>query len=83
MSQEGLAKRVGLSRTSITNIEQGRQQVPLHMIYTFADALGVELTALLPDKKLLANEDKQVTINLNQLPQDVAEFVERVASRKS
>lgn len=83
LSQEALAKRVGLSRTSITNIEKGRQQIPLHALYTFADALGVDPTALLPDKKSLTAERKRVTIDLNELPADLAEFVDRIASRES
>lgn len=48
LTQEELAGRVKLSRTSIANIEAGRQRVPLHMIYTFAQALGVAPEALLP-----------------------------------
>ncbi|OGA48892.1 MAG: hypothetical protein A3F74_27705 [Betaproteobacteria bacterium RIFCSPLOWO2_12_FULL_62_58] len=83
LSQEALAKRVGLSRTSITNIEKGRQQIPLHALYTFADALGVDPTSLLPDKKSLTAERKRVTIDLNELPEDLAEFVDRIASKES
>ena len=82
-SQVALSKRVGLSRTSVTNIEKGRQQIPLHALYTFADALGVEPNALLPDKKSLSPERKQVTIDLDKLPSDVAAFVDRLASKES
>ena len=82
-SQDALSKRVGLSRTSVTNIEKGRQQIPLHALYTFADALGVEPNALLPDKKSLSPERKQVTIDLDKLPSDVAAFVDRLASKES
>lgn len=83
LSQDALAKRVGLSRTSVTNIEKGRQQIPLHALYSFADALGVEPTALLPDKKSLTSDKKLVTIDLDKLPSDVAAFVDRVASKES
>ncbi len=83
LSQDSLARRVGLSRTSVTNIEKGRQQLPLHMLYAFADALGVEPIALLPDKKQLSQQGKRVVINLNALPPDVADFVDRVASNES
>src|SRR5713226_3804317 len=48
MSQEAFAKAVGLSRTSITNIERGRQPVSLHTLYFMADILGVEAVDLLP-----------------------------------
>ena len=83
LSQEALAKRVKMSRTSVTNIEKGRQQIPLHMLYAFADALGVESPALLPDKKSLTSGTNRVTIDLTGLPPDVAEFVGRLAQNES
>ncbi len=48
MRQAELAKRVGLSRTSITNVELGRQGMAVHQLFEFADALGVEPFDLLP-----------------------------------
>lgn len=48
MSQAHLAGQVGLLRTSITNIEAGRQKAPLHVLYALCDALDVEVTDLLP-----------------------------------
>lgn len=47
LTQSALAQRVGLTRTSITNIERGRQQFSLHILYDLADALAVPPTALL------------------------------------
>jgi transcriptional regulator with XRE-family HTH domain len=51
LTQEALAKRVGLSRTSITNIEQGNQHVGLHLLYELAKAVGVRAVDLLPDEQ--------------------------------
>ena len=48
MTQEQLAKAVGFLRTSVVNIEAGRQRVPLATLYDIADALGVQAAALLP-----------------------------------
>jgi len=48
VTQEELAKRVDLSRTSITNIEKGRQRVLLHQMVEIAQALDAEPTALMP-----------------------------------
>lgn len=48
LTQEGLAKLVGRSRTSITNIEAGRQRFSVDFLYTIADALEVGPAALLP-----------------------------------
>lgn len=75
MSQEAFANAVGLSRTSITNIESGRQPVSLHTLYSMADILGIEVVDLLPpaprntsalaltgepEKKLTAQEREQL-----------------------
>ena len=46
-SQAKLGSRVGLSRGSISNIEAGRQHVPLHLLPAFARALGVEPAELI------------------------------------
>ena len=48
LSQAALAKAVGLSRTSITNIECGRQPVNLHTLYVMADVLRRDVNDLLP-----------------------------------
>ncbi len=40
ISQLDLANRVGLTRTSVTNIEAGRQRVLLDDVEKFAAALG-------------------------------------------
>lgn len=49
LTQDTLASRVGLTRTSVTNIEKGRQKLLLHTFFEIANALGVAPAALLPD----------------------------------
>ena len=49
LTQDTLAKRVGLSRTSITNIERGNQHVALHHLFELSRAVGVPPAELLPD----------------------------------
>jgi transcriptional regulator with XRE-family HTH domain len=49
LTQREVAARVGLTRTSITNIELGNQHIALHQLLLLADAVGVEPGALLPD----------------------------------
>lgn len=39
-TQEDLAKKIGLTRTSVVNIEAGRQRVLLHDIEKIAGAFG-------------------------------------------
>jgi len=48
LTQAELAASVGLTRTSVSNIEKGRQKMLLHSVYDFAGALGIEPKALLP-----------------------------------
>lgn len=48
LTQEALARGVRLTRTSITNIEKGRQRLLLHTLIDFSAFLNVPPTALLP-----------------------------------
>lgn len=49
MTQAQLAKRVGISRGSLANIEMGYQRVLLHHILEFAEALSLKsYTELMP-----------------------------------
>ena len=48
MTQETLAARVGLTRTSVTNVEHGRQKIQVHTLCALADVLGVPCSTLLP-----------------------------------
>lgn len=48
VTQEELARRVDLSRTSITNIEKGRQRILLHQVLNLAGALNVDPAQLMP-----------------------------------
>ncbi len=55
VSQVALAKKLGISRASIVNIEAGRQHAPLSLLWQIAEQLETELIALIPRKaELLA-----------------------------
>ncbi|MFP5227809.1 MAG: helix-turn-helix domain-containing protein [Acidobacteriota bacterium] len=66
LSQNLLAKRLGISRTSIVNIEAGRQRAPLHLLWQIAELLETEVALLIPSpEELLAPQiqtvlDKQI-----------------------
>lgn len=48
ITQEDLGLKVSLTRTSIINIEKGRQQLLVHTLVDIASALGVPVIELLP-----------------------------------
>jgi transcriptional regulator with XRE-family HTH domain len=47
MSQTVLANAIGLTRTSIVNIERGKQRILLHTLYELASALDIAPVELL------------------------------------
>jgi transcriptional regulator with XRE-family HTH domain len=49
ITQEQLAKRVGLPRPSYANIESGRQRIPLDVVWRVAVVLGLSIAALVPE----------------------------------
>jgi transcriptional regulator with XRE-family HTH domain len=56
LSQAQLGELANLSRTSITNIECGRQPIQLHQLYIFASLLRVDAHSLLPKESALVPE---------------------------
>lgn len=57
ISQQELARRIGLSRASVANIERGVQRVPVHMISVLAAALDITAEDLLPPEATLGAPD--------------------------
>ncbi|UQR61591.1 helix-turn-helix domain-containing protein [Bradyrhizobium sp. C-145] len=74
MTQEELARRVQLSRASITNIEKGRQRVLLHQLIEIADALDAKPSELMPSPQSQSDPTMR---------RDVARVVEMLKSEKS
>lgn len=56
LNQADVASLVGLSRASISNIENGRQPVTLQTLLLLAQALHVPLKDLVPDEKEIAEK---------------------------
>ena len=77
LTQSQLADRVGFNRTSITNIEQGTQKAPLHLLYRFCLETGTPLSAVLPSPEEIAKEIKESS---NQV--EVSTATERVMVSK-
>lgn len=73
LSQEGLAKAVGLKRPSMSNIEKGRQNILLHTFCDIVDTLGASANTLLPERQPV--EPMQMP-DLTSYSKEVREFVE-------
>ncbi len=79
MTQENLAKLVGLSRTSVVNIERGRQKVLSHLLVRLADALQVKISDLAIDSK----GDLRIDDLVQNLPASAQQFVRSAVTRGS
>ena len=56
LHQHELAEQVEVDRTSIANIENGRQRPPLHLLWSIAERLGVPPFDLIPTSEEIAKE---------------------------
>jgi transcriptional regulator with XRE-family HTH domain len=50
MTQEQLGQKLSLSRTSVANIEKGRQQVLVHTLLLISRELRVSVDSLVPEE---------------------------------
>lgn len=73
LSQEGLAKAIGLKRPSMSNIEKGRQNILLHTFCDIVETLNSTASALLPERP---SPDPVQMPDLTSYSKGVREFVE-------
>ncbi len=78
MTQAELARRIGLSRTSVTNIEQGRHHVSLQQFLRIASALEVAPEALLPNLPRKLAPSRMADLLPEGLPKDLVEWADRL-----
>jgi transcriptional regulator with XRE-family HTH domain len=66
LTQDELASRVGLKRTSITNVERGRQKILVHTLVDIANSLGTSparfLSAFDPKAPLMLPDDLSTAV---------------------
>jgi len=55
LKQEFIANKLGLTRTSIVNIEQGEQRIQLHAILELAKMFEMDVTEFFPEISVYAN----------------------------
>jgi transcriptional regulator with XRE-family HTH domain len=80
--QQEFARRMGLSRTSVSNIECGTRALFLDQVYQAADVLGVDAHELLPSMEEIFPTVAVHTANDDQVPeQDALKVIRRVEER--
>lgn len=67
LSQDNLAKRLGMSRASVVNIEAGRQHPPLHLLWQIAEILGTDPLLLIPRRDELSTPTPTVHFDRDTL----------------
>jgi transcriptional regulator with XRE-family HTH domain len=84
LSQARLAETVGLRRTSLVNIEAGRQRLPLHVLYALCSVLEIEPSDVLPgiaEVRLPSEADEHEVLvgdQIHRIPPKTAELVRAV-----
>ena len=72
ITQGDLADYIGLTRTSMVNIEKGRQSLSVKNLYEIAYILGVDITDILPPISSVLNlkEPADVKKMIEELPEN-------------
>lgn len=78
MTQAELGRRIGLSRTSVTNIEQGRHHVSLAQFVRIARVLEVSPEALLPSSARDSGVSSMAELLPEDLPTELVEWAKRL-----
>lgn len=78
LTQEALAVEVSLTRTSVTNIEKGRQQLLVHTLVQISRALNVAPESLLPESQLSTKDlDDQLKTESPQVQEWIRAVVDK------
>ena len=86
MTQSQLGEAIGLLRTSVVNIESGRQKTPVHVLYAISVKMGVEPHDLLP---AVSELDQPMTVRIQiggqtkEVPAKAAEFLSKLLEQTS
>lgn len=75
ISQVELAENIKeIGRTSISNIEKGRQQTPIHVLYKICNELAIDINSILPTQAEINarvnNSEKSIDVVLKSYDLD-------------
>lgn len=80
MPQEEVAKRVGISRTTLINIESGDQSVPVHVLIALSHVFQCKLEDLLPASEEYERVD-MMQVGSSELPPETARVVSEIINK--
>ena len=86
LSNDDIARLVGVTRTSITNLEAGRQKVPVALLYRVALALDADPRAFFPSLEEITEEQLvavKVGGRLVEVSTSVAAEIERLIEQNT
>ncbi|SKA09254.1 Helix-turn-helix [Chitinophaga eiseniae] len=66
ISQQNLADYLGLSRTSVMNIETSRHKPSLYQVLQIATYLNIDYTTLIPFKSTKADDNNSDSVELKE-----------------
>ena len=78
LSQAKLAEKLKMSRTSVVNIEAGRQRLPIHVLWQIADEIGTEASLLIPRQSEYYEQAQPMSLDAETI-----EEIEKAASGDS
>lgn len=81
-TQQALADRMGVTRTSITNLEGGKQRPSIHFIYALCDKLSTSTYDIFPKSSnyIVTGKKKKIQAAGNK-PIEVSRHTERVIEK--
>lgn len=82
LTQEELGQRIGLTRTSITNIENGRQNIQVHTLYSIASVLDTSPHAFLPLLEVPSSNELQEQLRSAAVDPQERQWIEGVLNQK-
>lgn len=82
LTQAQLANRIAISRTSLTNVELGRQRLLVDQLYKMAEVLNAQPQDLLPGTSEIVSASIKNSAADEPIPDSVHRFVEKVRLRR-
>jgi len=86
VTQAELAKKIGIKRATLTNIELGNQRAPIHVIYRVCDFFGVSLEEVMPpisevkESEIMDVNEVKVGGESHSVPAQLAGLVKKARS---